>query len=324
MLLALGCAHTPPGSVAQAPRPELTAADDANHTFHASTYVSFGDLRAGAALQAGDTPGVQEQLRDEARRAYAKALEVDPNCLAAYRSLGRLYQARGDYDRAVETYRGGLRRLPKADALWFDFGLCQARHRQLQPAIDSMRRAWDLNHQDPGYAKALGFCLCRAGRYDEGFDCLKQVMSEAQAHYDVARVQHAAGDDPGCRVHLQAALALRPDLSLAREMLAQLDGPAPSAPATPAPQPAVQAIAATPNALPAPAPQPPVQAVATTTNALPAPAPQVAVQPIATTTTAPPAEAPQQAVVTVGFDQLDDDMLKDSDDAPAKIGPRPR
>src|SRR5690349_4314536 len=102
LLLAFGCAHPPTGPGGAAPAAVMDPADDGPHSIHATTYVRLGDLKVAAAAT-GDKPATaQEELLDAARRAYEKALQIDPACAAAYSGLGKLYQTRGDYDRAVE------------------------------------------------------------------------------------------------------------------------------------------------------------------------------------------------------------------------------
>jgi hypothetical protein len=79
-------------------------------------------------------------------------------------------------------------------------------------------------------------------------------------------------------------MRLRPDLTLAADLLAQLDG--------------------------------------TTARPAPAAAPEGTF--IAATPPAPQAATAKPAVATVSFEQLDDDMLKDSGEPSAKIGSAPR
>ena len=150
---------------------------------------------------------------------------MDPGCVAAYSGLGRLYQDLGDQERAEQTYRHGLEQLPQNAALRFELGMCQAQQKHWQPALDNFKAALDLDPDNDGYAKTLGFCLGRMGRYDESFAYLKRAVGEAQAHYDLARVLYHVHEDALSKEHAARALALKPDMVPAKQLLTELENP---------------------------------------------------------------------------------------------------
>jgi hypothetical protein len=71
----------------------------------------------------------------------------------------------------------------------------------------------------------LGFVLARAGRYDEGFAVLCRHNSEAQAHYDLARMLKYMNQPELARARALLALEKDPSLAVAKTFLAELDSP---------------------------------------------------------------------------------------------------
>ena len=81
--------------------------DGPKRTPKPATCVAFGNFMEREAAQKKGAPLEQERMRDQARRAYQEALQIDPTYLPAYLSLGQLYVSLGDYPRAVTTYQQG-------------------------------------------------------------------------------------------------------------------------------------------------------------------------------------------------------------------------
>lgn len=185
--------------------------------------VSFGDFRRQHANNEQNRPAMADALRDEARRAYQQAIELDPNCLEAYTGLATLYQDMSEYDRAVATYDKVLKLQPKSPELWFRFGMCQARQKEYDRACESLKTATQLDPENKRYLNSLGFCLGRAGRFEESYTCFLREMGEAKAHYNVARMLHHVKREAECRQHLELALKANPQYQDARTLLAQVE-----------------------------------------------------------------------------------------------------
>lgn len=201
---------------------------------NAETCVALGNFFAseGAAKPAGSAE--RERLYDNARKEYQQALDIDPNCLAAYLALGKLYATMGDHERALATYQKGLQKQPKQASLWFDLGMCHARHKDWDRANDALRRAAEHDPENRQYQTVFGHCLARAGRYDEALAAFRKgAGGEARAHYELARMLHHMNKDAEARQHLQLAVRAEPalddaTLKAAHRMLAQLEGREPA------------------------------------------------------------------------------------------------
>ena len=226
---AVGC--VPQNSMQTVP-PSPPVAEKAKETpphapKHAETCVTLGNFFAAEGSSAPRGSAKQEHLYDQARREYLQALDIDANCLLAYRALGRLYTTLGDHERAVATYQKALQKHPKEAVLWCDLGMCLARHKDWDHALDSLRRAADLEPENRQYQNMLGYCLAWAGHTDEALNVFRTNGGDGLAHYNLARVLLDTHHEAEARQHLQAAVQASPPCEAAQRLLAQLDAGTP-------------------------------------------------------------------------------------------------
>ncbi len=187
--------------------------------------VGLAEIRLQTASKPDLPPVAVQRLHDEARRAYQQAIKLDKKHLPAYLGLAKLYQIQGDTNKAVETYEQGLKFLPKEAGLWYELGMCQARRKTWDPALNALKKASEFDPENPVYLNALGFSLARAGRFDDSFACFQKSVGEAKAHYNVARALHHVNRDEESKQHLRQALMAKPNLEPAQQLLAQLENP---------------------------------------------------------------------------------------------------
>jgi tetratricopeptide (TPR) repeat protein len=218
----------PGGSVANmmGTDPRL-ARDQKKAKLDAEICTAYGRWMEGKSVQPGLPSREQQALRDETRMWYQRAIEVEPSSKKGYVALGEFYMATEDLDRALETCRKGLKRLPKEPSLWSVQGFCQCRKKDWPAAVESFRKAHELDPENREYGTELGLCLARAGRTEDSVACLTKVQGAAQAHYNVARMLERLNQPEQSRQHLCLALQLKPDLEPAQQMLARLEGTAP-------------------------------------------------------------------------------------------------
>jgi tetratricopeptide (TPR) repeat protein len=215
----------------------------------ASTCVAYGNFHLRAATDENRSPAERERLLDTSRRAFQQALTTDPNCLDAYRGLARVYQQLDNHEQAVATYQKAVKANPREASLWFELGMCQARHKDWQPALENLATATNLEPENPTYTNMLAYGLARSGRYDESLACFKKTVSEGQAHYNLARMLHHLKQDEVSKEQLRLALKAKPDLEPARQLLAQLEAPAARPSAAVAPPKAAEQIDFLPDGL---------------------------------------------------------------------------
>lgn len=184
-------------------------------------WVKHGDFQAGEAAAADIDPGRRQELREQARGDYKKALKIDPKCLPAYQGLARLYLAMHDAPLAIETYRKALKVAPKNARLWYDLALCHNSQKNWGPALDCLSRAVQLDAGNRSYLNALGIVLAESGRYQESLNCFIRSNGEALGYYRLAQTLQRLQQPELSRRYFEAAVQKDPSLEPA---LAQSSG----------------------------------------------------------------------------------------------------
>ena len=198
------------------------------------TFVAFSDYRAAAAFAAETPPEAQAVYREDARRGYLKAIEIEPKHVPAYLALARLQQATKDMTAALATYKKALEVTTKDATIWYELGMCQARQKQFDEAATSLQKACELRPDDKKCQETMGYTLARAGRWAESLTTLSAVVGEARAHFYLGRMLKHMNQPEEARQYIVAALSRDPELPGARELLDSLgDAPAPDAAQTP-------------------------------------------------------------------------------------------
>jgi tetratricopeptide (TPR) repeat protein len=186
--------------------------------------VAFANLRLHSAMDGSAQGESREESLTQARKLFEQAVKTDPKCTEAYKGLALVEQTKGNYDGALDYFRKAIAIDPKAAQSWYDLGVCQAKHGNWSPAVESLQQASNLDRENRAYVKTLGFCLAKSGRCDESVASFMRIMDEAQARYNVARLLHYEKQDDLCRAQIGLALQANPQLTLAYNLLAELDG----------------------------------------------------------------------------------------------------
>ncbi|MFO0930760.1 MAG: tetratricopeptide repeat protein [Gemmataceae bacterium] len=226
LTLAAGCTHPVAGLRTKPAVAKDVASEPTTH--QAATYVAFGDFRASSAYSAETPPAMQQQLREDARLSYLKAMEVNPKYVPAYLALARLQQRAEDYTAAIATYQKAVTIDPNDSNLWYELGMCQCRQKKWIDAVVHLRKAIELGPDNGAYRKTLGYTLGRAGRLEESLQVLTEAEGEARANYDLARMLHHMNQTDQARQYTTRAAQLDPSLPGLQTFVALLDGkPAP-------------------------------------------------------------------------------------------------
>ena len=157
--------------------------------------LAIKEYKAGATTYnwLGDAyMGVNRHV--DARNAYARAADVNPNSAGAWVNVAQASLALQDHDRAMRSARSALSLEPdNADA-----------------------------------ALVLGYVLFRTGRPDDAVSILSRAAKihdrNAQIHLVLGRCRQAAGQLEHARECYRKALAIEPDNRLARELLRAITG----------------------------------------------------------------------------------------------------
>jgi Flp pilus assembly protein TadD len=184
-------------------------------------------LLANAQVEAAfneDTPSAgRDALLDHARQGYQKALKMDPTNKVALLGLAKFYVRSGDRERAIETYKRYFAAYPKDKDVAHEVALAHAQWKDWAGATAWCEFALKIDPENLSVRKTMAFCLARAGKWEDGFAVMCQVMPEAQARYLMARVLEHQGQPDASRLQLQLAIKADPTHVAAREFLTELD-----------------------------------------------------------------------------------------------------
>ncbi len=152
----------------------------------------FAALAEAYTLLAGSHYNTRphEEAFDRARRAAARAVELDDNCAEAHAAAAILaFRADWNWDEAEGEFRRAIELNEGLATVHHSFGLflaCQARYDE---AIAEVRRALALDPLSPIISTALARVLCFARRFDESLEQSLQTIKLhprfAGAYFDV-------------------------------------------------------------------------------------------------------------------------------------------
>ena len=117
---------------------------------------------------------------------YEKALQRNPEFLPAYLNLADLVGRAGDNERALELLAEGVRHSPETAALHHSIGLAKVRNRQADEAMQSLRRAVDLDRNNPRYAYVLAIALNSQGQGQHAVELLTESRSRFPDDFDIS------------------------------------------------------------------------------------------------------------------------------------------
>lgn len=187
------------------------------------TLVAYAKYQEESAKGPNATPADRDRLMEKARETYQRALNEDPNYVAAHLGLARLLEFTGRHDAAVASYRKALELRPGEKDVWYELSIAHARAKEFDAHVECLRKAVTLDPDSKIFTRTLGLALARSGQFEEGFDYLKKSMSEAEAHCALGRMLHHLGKDDAAREHARLALQAEPNLERAKELTAEIE-----------------------------------------------------------------------------------------------------
>lgn len=216
-----------------------------------------------AASKIGAAPANGSPSVDLGTASAQPMPELTPEMsLGAHLDLGRVFEAKGDYESAVAEYRAALdvqgrvptdrladvhRRLaaaylrqgripeseqqytealklaPRDPDLLNDVGYAAYLQGRWDEAIENLTAASEAAPDDRRIMNNLGLALAAAGRTDEAYAAMVRGGGPAAAHANLGYILAAGGEAEAARRHYGESLAASPGLDLAREALDRLD-----------------------------------------------------------------------------------------------------
>ncbi len=152
---------------------------------------------------------------DEAEQAYLNAIRADPKFFSTYRSLGRLYMVKGQWNNALFYLKRALD-TPNLDSplqVYNWIGVCHKRKGELSLAEKTWKRALDIQENSE-----IRFNLALAYKDGERFDLARESLNKAlemdpkmyRAHYELAQLQLKARNFQQARDHFNQVMRLEP------------------------------------------------------------------------------------------------------------------
>jgi hypothetical protein len=185
--------------------------------------AAAADLKVELAF-ADPPPPNRDKLLDIARLRYQRALEADEKHKGALLGIARMYAQLDDQERTLEAYRAYLKHYPKDADVHHEVGRRLGHWKDWNGAVAWCESALKLDPQNRTYRKTMGFSMAMAGRWEEAFGTLCEIMPEAQARHNLAGLLDHLGHRDACRQQLEMALHADATFAPSREFLAELDG----------------------------------------------------------------------------------------------------
>ncbi|HEX3449613.1 MAG TPA: tetratricopeptide repeat protein [Isosphaeraceae bacterium] len=141
----------------------------------------------------------------------------------AHRRIGGALDRQGRFAQAETHYKKALKMSPKDPKIWNDAGYSYYLQGRWNDAERALKTATRLSPDDDRIRTNLGLTLAAAGRTDEALPLLSKSDGDAIGHANLGYLLAASGQVDLARRQYERALALRPDLQLARRALEKLD-----------------------------------------------------------------------------------------------------
>ncbi len=165
-------------------------------------------LRSEARLARQDEAGALKSLEE--------AVSRDSRLPGPQLVLAGLYEASGEYDKAIERYRRLLELMPNNPAILNNLAYALARQSNLREALPMAERAYQLAEGNPAVSHTLGWVYHLVGQNDKAVKLLEQAARSAvknsEIHLHFAIVSFETGNTLAAQVALERALEIDPKL----------------------------------------------------------------------------------------------------------------
>lgn len=166
---------------------------------------------------------------EQARKRFLRATDIDPSLAEAWLNLGAMSEEVGEHDRALQSYRSGLRHSPDHPALMAAVVGVLRQVKQYDAAVREAKAAIAADSNNVGAYNELGQVYLAMNKlelaqfvYDRAIQQVPGASEDPRIHANLARVYLAQERDVQARGELERALELDPDLVLARLYVADL------------------------------------------------------------------------------------------------------
>lgn len=192
---------------------------------------------------------------DQARNNYQTALNKWPGHVEVLRNAARMEDRMGQLAVAENLYNRALATDPSHAGALNDLGLCLARQGKLDASVQVLERAIQLNPDKPLYRNNAATVLVELRQDQRALAHLATVHNSADANYNFGQLLVQRGREMDAAPYFQAAVDQNPQMQHAYVALAKLRGEQPQPANTYAPVEPQQNVQPTPTVAPEYAPQ---------------------------------------------------------------------
>ncbi len=196
--------------------PELRLRDDQAKQEQSTNQAATDQNKLGLAL-------ARRGKVDEAIVHYRKALEIDPDFVAAHNNLGLALAGRGQVEEAIVHYRKALMIRPDNADAYNNLGAAMAECGRVDEAIAYYRKALEIRPDNAEVHNNLGIALAGRGQVAEAIahfqSALKIKPDLADAHSNLGLVLAGRGQIDEAIAHYRKALEIKPDYENAHNNL---------------------------------------------------------------------------------------------------------
>ena len=158
----------------------------------------------------------RQNNRQQAERAYRRAVEKSPENLDALMGLARFLDRQRDFQQAIKIYQAAIAAHPNSASAFNDLGLCLARQGKNVESVQYLQQAVKRVPKSQRYRNNLATVLVEMRRFDEAMQHLQAVHGTAVAHYNFGYLLHQQDEMRQASDHFAHAAVFDPSLTIAR------------------------------------------------------------------------------------------------------------
>jgi len=130
----------------------------------------------------------------ECEAVLTRTIREYPRFMPAYCDLAEAQLRSHRTDDAIRTLEAGLRISPRDPILLNNIGMCWFLKGDYDKCLAMFTRAAGVVPQNARYRANMAMALGMQGRYEEALSLYKQVLPEADAHYNLGVLCESRGD----------------------------------------------------------------------------------------------------------------------------------
>ena len=141
-------------------------------------FKKAGDSKSNWILVYKPLAIILENLKryEEAAKMYEKLSEYEPEDFAGYGKIGTLFAFKKEYDKAIINYRKAIRLDPNNASLYYNMGILLYETDKITEAINTFRNAIEINGDDYRFHYNLALALERADEKTLAIDELRKTL----------------------------------------------------------------------------------------------------------------------------------------------------